>query len=78
MSPECGRAWEHRRERWPQVGWDGAEKSARGVARVGRGCGEGRRGLMCDWQAELIREDIQGALHNYRSGRGERRAAALR
>ncbi|XP_059941219.1 epidermal growth factor receptor kinase substrate 8-like protein 1 isoform X2 [Mesoplodon densirostris] len=28
--------------------------------------------------AELIREDIQGALHNYRSGRGERRAAALR
>lgn len=33
---------------------------------------------MCDWQAELIREDIQGALHNYRSGRGERRAAALR
>ncbi|XP_011787980.1 PREDICTED: epidermal growth factor receptor kinase substrate 8-like protein 1 [Colobus angolensis palliatus] len=27
--------------------------------------------------AELIREDIQGALHNYRSGRGERRAAAL-
>lgn len=31
-----------------------------------------------DWQAELIREDIQGALQNYRSGRGERRAAALR
>ncbi|XP_036689646.1 epidermal growth factor receptor kinase substrate 8-like protein 1 isoform X3 [Balaenoptera musculus] len=29
-------------------------------------------------EAELIREDIQGALHNYRSGRGERRAAALR
>nr|XP_012630994.1 epidermal growth factor receptor kinase substrate 8-like protein 1 [Microcebus murinus] len=28
--------------------------------------------------AELIREDIQGALHNHRSGRGERRAAALR
>ncbi|XP_027777067.2 epidermal growth factor receptor kinase substrate 8-like protein 1 isoform X1 [Marmota flaviventris] len=28
--------------------------------------------------AELMREDIQGALHNYRSGRGERRAAALR
>ncbi|XP_049643601.1 epidermal growth factor receptor kinase substrate 8-like protein 1 [Suncus etruscus] len=28
--------------------------------------------------AELIREDIQGALHSYRSGRGERRAAALR
>ncbi|XP_051018232.1 epidermal growth factor receptor kinase substrate 8-like protein 1 [Acomys russatus] len=28
--------------------------------------------------AELIREDIQGALQNYRSGRGERRAAALR
>uniref|UniRef100_A0A2K6QQ51 EPS8 signaling adaptor L1 n=1 Tax=Rhinopithecus roxellana TaxID=61622 RepID=A0A2K6QQ51_RHIRO len=28
--------------------------------------------------AELIREDVQGALHNYRSGRGERRAAALR
>ncbi|XP_003802965.1 epidermal growth factor receptor kinase substrate 8-like protein 1 [Otolemur garnettii] len=28
--------------------------------------------------AELIREDIQGALHNYRSGRSERRAAALR
>ncbi|KAL0609975.1 Epidermal growth factor receptor kinase substrate 8-like protein 1 [Plecturocebus cupreus] len=28
--------------------------------------------------AELIREDIQGALHGYRSGRGERRAAALR
>ncbi|KAK2508576.1 hypothetical protein MC885_002002 [Smutsia gigantea] len=28
--------------------------------------------------AELIREDIQGALHNYRSGRGELRAAALR
>ncbi|XP_055991748.1 epidermal growth factor receptor kinase substrate 8-like protein 1 [Sorex fumeus] len=28
--------------------------------------------------AELIREDIQGALHNYRSGRGERRAAALK
>ncbi|XP_019483386.1 PREDICTED: epidermal growth factor receptor kinase substrate 8-like protein 1 isoform X3 [Hipposideros armiger] len=28
--------------------------------------------------AELIREDIQGALHNYRSGRGDRRAAALR
>ncbi|KAF5916934.1 hypothetical protein HPG69_013854 [Diceros bicornis minor] len=28
--------------------------------------------------AELIREDIQGAVHNYRSGRGERRAAALR
>uniref|UniRef100_H0WTB8 Epidermal growth factor receptor kinase substrate 8-like protein 1 n=1 Tax=Otolemur garnettii TaxID=30611 RepID=H0WTB8_OTOGA len=27
--------------------------------------------------AELIREDIQGALHNYRSGRSERRAAAL-
>ncbi|KAL4822137.1 hypothetical protein H8958_004145, partial [Nasalis larvatus] len=27
--------------------------------------------------AELIREDVQGALHNYRSGRGERRAAAL-
>nr|XP_031313055.1 epidermal growth factor receptor kinase substrate 8-like protein 1 isoform X2 [Camelus dromedarius] len=26
---------------------------------------------------ELIREDIQGALHSYRSGRGERRAAAL-
>ncbi|XP_023040201.1 epidermal growth factor receptor kinase substrate 8-like protein 1 isoform X2 [Piliocolobus tephrosceles] len=78
VSPERGRAWVHRRERWPHVGWDGAEKSARGVARVGRGCGVGRRGLMCDWQAELIREDIQGALHNYRSGRGERRAAALR
>uniref|UniRef100_A0A8D0ME21 Epidermal growth factor receptor kinase substrate 8-like protein 1 n=1 Tax=Sus scrofa TaxID=9823 RepID=A0A8D0ME21_PIG len=28
--------------------------------------------------AELIREDIQGALHHYRSGRGERREAALR
>ncbi|XP_012890046.1 PREDICTED: epidermal growth factor receptor kinase substrate 8-like protein 1 [Dipodomys ordii] len=28
--------------------------------------------------AELIREDIQGALHNHRSGRGDRRAAALR
>ncbi|XP_058136812.1 epidermal growth factor receptor kinase substrate 8-like protein 1 [Dasypus novemcinctus] len=28
--------------------------------------------------AELIREDVQGALHNHRSGRGERRAAALR
>uniref|UniRef100_A0A8C7AZ43 EPS8 signaling adaptor L1 n=1 Tax=Neovison vison TaxID=452646 RepID=A0A8C7AZ43_NEOVI len=28
--------------------------------------------------AELIREDIQGALHDYRSGRGERRPAALR
>ncbi|XP_007955455.1 epidermal growth factor receptor kinase substrate 8-like protein 1 [Orycteropus afer afer] len=28
--------------------------------------------------AELIREDVQGALHSYRSGRGERRAAALR
>lgn len=28
--------------------------------------------------AELIREDIQGALHSYRSGRSERRAAALR
>ncbi|XP_003406660.3 epidermal growth factor receptor kinase substrate 8-like protein 1 isoform X2 [Loxodonta africana] len=28
--------------------------------------------------AELIREDIQGAMHNYRSGHGERRAAALR
>ncbi|XP_010615348.1 epidermal growth factor receptor kinase substrate 8-like protein 1 [Fukomys damarensis] len=28
--------------------------------------------------AELIREDIQGALHSYRSGRGDRRAAALR
>ncbi|XP_069918880.1 epidermal growth factor receptor kinase substrate 8-like protein 1 isoform X3 [Oryctolagus cuniculus] len=28
--------------------------------------------------AELIREDIQGALQNFRSGRGERRAAALR
>ncbi|XP_057567852.1 epidermal growth factor receptor kinase substrate 8-like protein 1 [Hippopotamus amphibius kiboko] len=28
--------------------------------------------------AELIREDIQGALLNYRSGRGELRAAALR
>ncbi|XP_024610942.1 epidermal growth factor receptor kinase substrate 8-like protein 1 [Neophocaena asiaeorientalis asiaeorientalis] len=28
--------------------------------------------------ADLIREDIQGALHSYRSGRGERRAAALR
>ncbi|XP_035964694.2 epidermal growth factor receptor kinase substrate 8-like protein 1 [Halichoerus grypus] len=28
--------------------------------------------------AELIREDVQGALHDYRSGRGERRPAALR
>lgn len=28
--------------------------------------------------AELIQEDIQGALHNYRSGQGDRRAAALR
>ncbi|XP_037675697.1 epidermal growth factor receptor kinase substrate 8-like protein 1 isoform X2 [Choloepus didactylus] len=28
--------------------------------------------------AELIREDIRGALHNHRSGRGELRAAALR
>ncbi|KAG8520571.1 Epidermal growth factor receptor kinase substrate 8-like protein 1 [Galemys pyrenaicus] len=28
--------------------------------------------------AELIREDVQGALQNYRSGRGERREAALR
>ncbi|KAM5236294.1 epidermal growth factor receptor kinase substrate 8-like protein 1 [Ctenodactylus gundi] len=28
--------------------------------------------------AELIREDIQGALQDYRSGRGDRRAAALR
>nr|KAF6269449.1 EPS8 like 1 [Pipistrellus kuhlii] len=28
--------------------------------------------------AELMREDIQGALHNYRSGHGDRRAAALR
>lgn len=28
--------------------------------------------------AELIREDIQGALYDYRSGRGNRRAAALR
>lgn len=28
--------------------------------------------------AELMREDIQGALQNHRSGRGERRAAALR
>ncbi|XP_023101783.2 epidermal growth factor receptor kinase substrate 8-like protein 1 isoform X4 [Felis catus] len=28
--------------------------------------------------AELIREDIQGALHDYRSGRGECRPAALR
>ncbi|XP_029780252.1 epidermal growth factor receptor kinase substrate 8-like protein 1 [Suricata suricatta] len=28
--------------------------------------------------AELIREDIQGALHYHRSGRGERRTAALR
>ncbi|XP_036130660.1 epidermal growth factor receptor kinase substrate 8-like protein 1 [Molossus molossus] len=27
---------------------------------------------------ELIQEDIQGALHNYRSGHGDRRAAALR
>ncbi|XP_032244793.1 epidermal growth factor receptor kinase substrate 8-like protein 1 [Phoca vitulina] len=29
-------------------------------------------------EAELIREDVQGALHDYRSGRGERRPAALR
>ncbi|CAK6437473.1 unnamed protein product [Pipistrellus nathusii] len=28
--------------------------------------------------AELMQEDIQGALHNYRSGHGDRRAAALR
>nr|XP_055167285.1 epidermal growth factor receptor kinase substrate 8-like protein 1 isoform X3 [Nyctereutes procyonoides] len=28
--------------------------------------------------AELIREDVQGALYDYRSGRGERRPAALR
>ncbi|XP_054553361.1 epidermal growth factor receptor kinase substrate 8-like protein 1 [Talpa occidentalis] len=28
--------------------------------------------------AELIREDVQGALHNHRFGRGERREAALR
>lgn len=28
--------------------------------------------------AELMKEDIQGALHNYRSGHGDRRAAALR
>ncbi|XP_060031745.1 epidermal growth factor receptor kinase substrate 8-like protein 1 isoform X2 [Erinaceus europaeus] len=28
--------------------------------------------------AELIREDIQGALHSFRSGRGDRREAALR
>ncbi|XP_036893943.1 epidermal growth factor receptor kinase substrate 8-like protein 1 isoform X3 [Sturnira hondurensis] len=28
--------------------------------------------------AELIHEDIQGALHSYRSGRGDRRAAALK
>ncbi|XP_054565946.1 epidermal growth factor receptor kinase substrate 8-like protein 1 [Eptesicus fuscus] len=28
--------------------------------------------------AELMREDVQGALHNYRSGHGDRRAAALR
>lgn len=45
---------------------------------VGNGCGVRGEILKYDWQAELIREDIQGALQNYRSGRGERRAAALR